>query len=395
MGKKTRKNLAALEKSAFATNTLDEFQEIIDEWLYAKANYKAYVKSVALMQEAPLNVVISGVNYSKVNRKAKQGDVIAFAQGVKNKIKKGEFYEAVESSFGTIFLNEEGDELKIYTGDGMIPVVYENVYKNKDEEEFEPVIADVNEPVESKRKFKVGDKVRVLNTENVLATTGLRVGDVAEVLRYNRVLGDGVVMLKSSYQTGCAYFEESALELAEEKTPNELRAEIIQRAKDVLSVWKRKNNVWYDNYRNSELPKPYNNWLMVAEFVVNEEKRTVVALLRGYETFDVATKGIAKCHPSDVFNEHIGKAIALGRALGKDVSEFENALQPTEPVVGHVVKGNEVLGPYSRDCKFTLTSKKDCDSFYYTENYRSDFIYSTQIGAIIDDTNAQYGGEKL
>lgn len=131
-------------------------------------------------------------------------------------------------------------------------------------------------------------------------------------------------------------------------------------------------------------------------FIVNANKRTVVALMMGVSTGLVRSKGIAKCNPADVFNEHIGKAIALGRALGKDVSEFENAVQPTEPVVGHVVKGYEALGFYRQDRKFTLTSKKDCDSFYYPEcneydtDSHNDFIYNWQIGAIIDDTNAQY-----
>lgn len=280
----------------------------------------------------------------------------------------------------------------------------------------ESVVAEVEvekvvKPVEPKRKFKTGDKVRVLVEDCTDASTELKVGEITTVVGYKQDdeywlrfyncfgpksrIGERPVVTEKCRGDGKEYFSESALELVEEKTPNELRAEIIQRAKDTLSVWKWKNNLRHHNgYRNLELPKPYNRWLMVAEFVVNEEKRTVVALLKGY--VDVATKGIAKCHPSDVFNEHIGKAIALGRALGKDVSEFENAVQPTEPVVGHVVKGYEALGFYRQDRKFTLTSKKDCDSFYYPEcseyspGNHDDFICNWQMGAIINDTNAQY-----
>ena len=117
--------------------------------------------------------------------------------------------------------------------------------------------------------------------------------------------------------------------------------------------------------------------------------------MRGIVTKKVYSKGIAKCHPDDVFNADIGKAIALGRALEKDISEFENAIHPTEPVVGHVVNGSETLGFYRRDRKFTLTSKQG-DSFYYAEareyepNEPDDFIFDDQIGVIIDDTNAQY-----
>ncbi|MCY9225944.1 hypothetical protein MOF11_13005 [Bacillus haynesii] len=75
------------------------------------------------------------------------------------------------------------------------------------------------------------------------------------------------------------------------------------------------------------------------EFVVNHEKRTVVAILKGVNTGIVYTKGIAKAAPDDCFNEHIGKAIALHRALGLEVpDEYLNAPQPTEVRVGDVVK---------------------------------------------------------
>lgn len=243
-------------------------------------------------------------------------------------------------------------------------------------------VEKVVKPVETKRKFKAGDKVRVLSTENALATSGLRIGDVTEVLKYS--LGYSVVVLKSPHQTGYAYFDESALELVEEKTPNELRAEVIQRAKEFV-----------ENDSGIHVIKRGRHYTGTSvEFVVNENKRAVVALMRN-DSRKLVAKGIAKCIPDDVFNADIGKAIALGRALGKDVSEFENAVQPNEVVVSHVVKGNEASGVYSQEHKFTLTSKQGCDTFYYAEseeysNQPNDFIYNWQIGGIINDTNAQY-----
>lgn len=92
----------------------------------------------------------------------------------------------------------------------------------------EAVVNDVEvekvvKPAKPKRKFKAGDKVRVLDTENPIVPLGLGVGDVTEVLKYS--LG-GVVVVKTPRQAGYA-FRESSLELVEEKTPNELRAEII------------------------------------------------------------------------------------------------------------------------------------------------------------------------
>lgn len=70
------------------------------------------------------------------------------------------------------------------------------------------------------------------------------------------------------------------------------------------------------------------------KYVVNRKKRTIVCLLErdnyGYERY-IAARGIAKCHPDDCFNVHIGKAIALRRALNLKVpDEYLNAPQPTE-----------------------------------------------------------------
>jgi hypothetical protein len=59
--------------------------------------------------------------------------------------------------------------------------------------------------------------------------------------------------------------------------------------------------------------------LLRMKYVVNHEKRTVVCLSERYDHGYVDSKGIAKCCPSDSFNVHIGKAIALRRALGIEV----------------------------------------------------------------------------
>jgi hypothetical protein len=76
-----------------------------------------------------------------------------------------------------------------------------------------------------------------------------------------------------------------------------------------------------------------------AEFIINRDKRTVVCLLRKrYEKTRVVSRGIAKCHPDDCFNAHIGRAIALRRALGLEVPEaYLNAPQPTEVKRGDIV----------------------------------------------------------
>lgn len=107
----------------------------------------------------------------------------------------------------------------------------------------------------------------------------------------------------------------------------------LQRRRDEI-VEQAKRDVEYWEY---EMPMRYRyNYV---NFVVNKEKRTVVALLKVLAGSKTAKRGIAKCAPNDCFNSHIGKAIALRRALGLPVpDEYLNAPQPTEVRVGDVVE---------------------------------------------------------
>lgn len=99
------------------------------------------------------------------------------------------------------------------------------------------------------------------------------------------------------------------------------------------------------------------------EFVVNSAKRTVVALVFGSESpdyYELREKGITKCAPDDCFNAHIGKAIALRRALGLEVpTEYLNVPQPTEVRVGDVVEHYKVSGKFfvCDDAKFPPIGK--------------------------------------
>jgi hypothetical protein len=76
----------------------------------------------------------------------------------------------------------------------------------------------------------------------------------------------------------------------------------------------------------------------LAEYIVNRKKKTVVCLLRGIVTETIYARGIAKCAPGDVFNSHIGRAIALRRALGLEVpAEYLSVPNPTEIKIGDIV----------------------------------------------------------
>jgi hypothetical protein len=120
------------------------------------------------------------------------------------------------------------------------------------------------------------------------------------------------------------------------------RDDIIEMAKrDVAELKKRMAGYDLQNEGN----RYFREFKTEVDFIVNKEKRTVVALLRHYdipECKDVLSRGIAKCHPDDCFNAHIGRAIALRRALGLEVPKaYLNASQPTEVRVGDVVKWSD------------------------------------------------------
>ncbi|WP_181280828.1 hypothetical protein [Bacillus sp. SN1] len=105
------------------------------------------------------------------------------------------------------------------------------------------------------------------------------------------------------------------------------RDEIVEQAKADVEKLANGYGYYYAYGRNRK-----------AEFIVNGEKRTVVTILRRIADGQIVAKGIAKAAPTDCFNVHIGKAIALRRALGLAVpDEYLNAPQPIEVRVGDVI----------------------------------------------------------
>src|SRR5690625_1441266 len=125
-----------------------------------------------------------------------------------------------------------------------------------------------------------------------------------------------------------------------------------------------------------------------AEFVVDKEKRTVVALLRlAYVGGNVCRKGIAKCAPGDCFNVHIGKAISLRRALGLDVpDEYINAPQPTEVRVGDIIRWktsyrNYRVDKHRKDERYNFTDMGSGQRFYGMEYHNIETLVN-----IIDDS---------
>jgi hypothetical protein len=127
-------------------------------------------------------------------------------------------------------------------------------------------------------------------------------------------------------------------------------------------------------------------------FIVNREKRTIVALQ--YYNEALKKRGIAKCNPSDCFNVHIGKAIALRRALGLEVpAEYLNAPQPTEVRVGDVIGFPYDIHDRTRDEVITVNGQKircACGDFYYlSELFTEDDGEPSYYPRIIDDSREE------
>ena|SRR5690625_40331 len=283
-------------------------------------------------------------------------------------------------------------------------------------------------------KFKIGDKVRILDVDSInYGHKYWRNGDITEVDDFlgvhpslRRTVGlqygaNGDSLHVTPEELHAIELVETPDEIEELKrkvseleakvkrleserftvspsiitkpSPNAERKQAIEKAKKFVAKIQSESN----NGRNKEGGnRTYRILTTKSEFIVNEKKRTIVALVRGTNSGKLLEKGIAKCAPTDVFNERIGKAIALGRAYGLDVSEFEQAPQPDEVVYGMVVRGNgEGTSFYRRDRPFTIDGKNGDDGFYYEESKlysggKYDYILRNQIGDIISDTEAKY-----
>ncbi len=150
--------------------------------------------------------------------------------------------------------------------------------------------------------------------------------------------GDAVMeaIKKRMFQEGFRSAKQAQRKLAKmntEKSAQARRDEIVEQSKaDVEKLSNYGDGVRYVTGTGSVAT-------CKVEFVVNSDKRAVVALLKGLRTGKVYAKGIAKAAPDDCFNVHIGKAIALRRALCLAVpDEYLNAPQPTEVRVGDVIE---------------------------------------------------------
>ena len=256
-------------------------------------------------------------------------------------------------------LEELADEMKVIVHQLRGPsTIVEDViefegqqYKKVDREARD---GDVVVPSTSTEQIKAGCKYKV----TAIGSLGPELSTVAWVYDNGRTLENVTVYeLMDGYNPHIPILEESNV-----KSPNQQRAEVITKAKEFVE----KNE---DGFK----------------FVVNERAVNCIRAELGEDDHWMVSIGKSKCMPTDVFNEHIGKAIALGRALNLDVSEFENAVQPTELVKGHEIRCNK-FGHENVVHATTPNVIVICEGREFYHGWRWDNGELT----IINDTNAEY-----
>ncbi|MCY7423479.1 hypothetical protein [Bacillus amyloliquefaciens] len=195
---------------------------------------------------------------------------------------------------------------------------------------------------------------------------------------------------KRMFQAGFRAAKQAHRKLAgmnSKKSTQARRDEIVEQAKADVEKLANKYGYYYAYGRNTK-----------AEFIVNCEKRTVVTILRWIADGQIVARGIAKAAPSDCFNVHIGRAIALRRALGLTVpDEYLNAPQPTEVRVGDVVRGKYADYYYQLcregelgDDSYEAKIREIADGKYRYVGGSYDFIDDADL-TIIDDSREGVG----
>ncbi|ERH59183.1 MULTISPECIES: hypothetical protein [Bacillus amyloliquefaciens group] len=145
------------------------------------------------------------------------------------------------------------------------------------------------------------------------------------------------------------------------------RDEIVEQAKADVERLKENNRRW----------RAFNISLKI-----NRNGRSVEAVAKKPNS-RTAFYGIAKAVPSDCFNVHIGKAIALRRALGLKVpDEYLNAPQPTEVRVGDVVRST-----VDKSKKYVIAKGEEA----WSDGMAGLSSIVAKHGRIIDDSREEVG----
>ncbi|WP_303982935.1 hypothetical protein [Niallia circulans] len=217
------------------------------------------------------------------------------------------------------------------------------------------------------QKYTPTPDLNHMDLESLISLNSQVMGRIREL--YNRALSpdfNAVGAVTGRFSSNGLAFK------VDTRSDQQKRDEIVAKAKEDIEAWGRRD------------------FTRKHEFIVNAEKRTVVALRKSIQNSGVLSKGIAKCASGDCFNEHIGKAIALLRALGLEVPyEFLNVPNPTEVRVGDVVEYRGVFGGLK-----VTTIVPDTQYVSAPNNEAALSSYASEKGRIIDDSRTHLSQEK-
>ncbi|MEK3988032.1 hypothetical protein MHB77_32410 [Paenibacillus sp. FSL K6-3166] len=160
------------------------------------------------------------------------------------------------------------------------------------------------------------------------------------------------------------------------------RAEVIAKATADVAELLARNYPLGEGYSPSAYFSQKDGYAVTDEckFVVNREKRTVVALISVIGSTRIDRKGTAKCSPADVFHADLGKAIALRKALGLAVpTEYTDAPQPDGRYANMIVR-------YERKTRKLVPSNL---AVIHGETAHTGSIIGKR-GVILDDTYVDY-----
>ena len=261
----------------------------------------------------PTDIVrVNGERLRMVDRKAAVGERIIITNAVEDSRKL----------YG--YDNGQIYEIKEYTGDG--PDIWPNGTKDSAlflfREEYR-----VLEPVEppqslTERSF----------SDQAAATIGALQAQI-------KALESRVSTLEQAQATAAKVDDEPRA-----KSAQEIRDAVIERAKADVKDLRKFADTPIPNEPQGITFWPESNEtisyipIQKVEYVINRDKRKVTVIIRSIREGTVYAVGRAKCAPNDVFNAHIGRAIALRRALGLEVlGDYVSCPNPEEPRVGDVV----------------------------------------------------------
>lgn len=237
-------------------------------------------------------------------------------------------------------------------------------------------------------KFKVGDRVRLVNNGGYFLDDNQQSGTVVNVsgigyhvsvdnYRRDLLFGEADLVPEKSgtaeILTRIAVIESElaalkALAQADEQpepAPNAARKAVIEKARSFAD----------------EVEREWRGVLQRITFHVNANKGVVTALKHGALSGVLLDKAFARCAPGDVFNADIGKAIAVGRLYGVEVpAEFLDAPKPDKKAVGMRVKYEDMVA--------RLVPSNEKLSLVDDRAHIGSVIGVD--GVIIDDTEAQY-----